>query len=94
MHGPGDDADSFGGIRAAAMRKAKTPADGGDEVTYLNAFLDARVAAMKMEQGHTDTTRVDTMQRVFVKAGNLDLGLPLRFRVYGDSYKIDAPAAK
>jgi chitosanase len=94
MHGPGDDADSFGGIRSAAMKKAKIPAEGGDEVTYLNAFLDARVAAMKMEQGHTDTTRVDTMQRVFVTAGNLDLALPLRFKVYGDAYKIDVPTAK
>jgi len=28
------------------------------------------------------------MQRVFVREGNLDLDLPLRFKVYGDSYEI------
>ncbi|MEV6012561.1 chitosanase, partial [Streptomyces sp. NPDC051976] len=40
MHGPGDDPVSFGGIRKTAMKKAKTPAQGGNETTYLNAFLD------------------------------------------------------
>ena len=77
MHGPGDDGTSFGGIRKAAMKKAKTPAQGGDETTYLNAFLDARVAAMKTEEAHCDTSRVDTEQRVFLKAGNLNLNTPL-----------------
>lgn len=40
MHGPGDDPASFGGIRAAAIAKARPPSQGGDEVAYLNAFLD------------------------------------------------------
>ncbi|WP_308249801.1 chitosanase [Sphaerisporangium fuscum] len=89
MHGPGDDGTSFGGIRKAAMKKAKTPAQGGNEVTYLNAFLDARKAAMKTEEAHSDTSRVDTEQRVFLKNGNLDLDPPLKWKVYGDSYSID-----
>ncbi|GAB3972478.1 chitosanase [Actinoallomurus acanthiterrae] len=89
MHGPGSDGDSFGGIRAAAMKKAKTPAQGGSEVTYLNAFLDARKVAMKHEEAHSDTSRVDTEQRVFLKAGNLDLDPPLHWKVYGDSYSIE-----
>ncbi|GAA4623881.1 chitosanase [Actinoallomurus vinaceus] len=89
MHGPGSDGDSFGGIRAAAMKKAKTPAQGGNEVTYLNAFLDARKVAMKHEEAHSDTSRVDTEQRVFLKAGNLDLDPPLHWKVYGDSYSIE-----
>jgi hypothetical protein len=88
MHGPGDDGTSFGGIRKAAMKKAKTPAQGGDETTYLNAFLDARVAAMKTEEAHSDTSRVDTEQRVFLKAGNLNLAPPLTWKTYGDSYTI------
>ena len=92
MHGPGNDAGSFGGIRAAAIKNVKTPAAGGDETAYLNAFLDARKAAMLTEQAHSDTSRVDTMQRVFVKAGNLELDPPLSFKVYGDAYQIkDAP---
>ena len=88
MHGPGDDGTSFGGIRKAAMKKARTPAQGGDETAYLNAFLDARVAAMKTEEAHSDTSRVDTEQRVFLKAGNLDLNTPLTWKTYGDSYTI------
>jgi chitosanase len=88
MHGPGNDKVSFGGIRKTAMGKAKTPAQGGSEVTYLNAFLDARKAAMKTEEAHSDTSRVDTEQRVFLKNGNLDLDPPLTWKVYGDSYTI------
>ncbi|GAA4195578.1 chitosanase [Microbispora amethystogenes] len=88
MHGPGADPVSFGGIRGTAMRKARTPAQGGDEVTYLNAFLDARKAAMRTEEAHADTSRVDTAQRVFLRSGNLDLDPPLRWKVYGDAYEI------
>jgi chitosanase len=88
MHGPGADKLSFGGIRKSALAKAKTPAQGGSEVTYLNAFLDARKAAMRAEEAHEDTTRVDTMQRVFLKKGNLDLKPPLTWKVYGDRYTI------
>jgi chitosanase len=90
MHGPGDDSSSFGGIRKAAMAKAKTPAQGGNEVTYLNAFLDARKKAMQQEEAHSDTSRVDTEQRVFLNNGNLDLNPPLSWSVYGDPYHIDS----
>ncbi len=90
MHGPGDDSASFGGIRKAAMARAKTPAQGGDETAYLNAFLDARKAAMLKEEAHSDTSRVDTAQRVFLNNGNLDLNTPLTWKVYGDSYTISA----
>ncbi|WP_394823572.1 chitosanase [Pendulispora albinea] len=89
MHGPGSSSTSFGGIRSAALKKAKTPAQGGDEVAYLNAFFDARVKAMKSEPAHRDTSRIDTEQRVFLKNGNLDLHPPLAWTVYGDSYRID-----
>jgi len=88
MHGPGNDPSSFGGIRQAAMRKAKTPAQGGNEVTYLNAFLDARKAVMRQEAAHSDTSRVDTEQRVFLQQGNLGLNPPLTWQVYGDSFSI------
>ncbi|AKJ29632.1 chitosanase [Caldimonas brevitalea] len=90
MHGPGSDSVSFGGIRKKALRRAKPPSQGGDEVAYLNAFLDARVAAMKTEEAHSDTSRVDTAQRVFLRKGNLDLNTPLEWKVYGDSYRIAA----
>ncbi|KJK58245.1 chitosanase [Saccharothrix sp. ST-888] len=90
MHGPGNDSDSFGGIRAAAMKKARTPAQGGDEATYLNAYLDARKVVMKKEEAHSDTSRVDTEQRVFLNAKNFDLNPPLKWKVYGDPYSINS----
>jgi chitosanase len=88
MHGDGGDRDSFGSIRKNALKKAKPPSQGGSESTYLNAFLDARKVAMKHEEAHADTSRVDTAQRVFVKNGNWDLNTPLSWKVYGDSYHI------
>jgi chitosanase len=88
MHGPGNDAASFGGIRAAALKHARTPAQGGDESAYLDAFLDARVAAMKSEAAHDNVSRVETAQRLFLRAGNIDLIAPLSWRTYGDAYTI------
>ncbi|WP_345771616.1 chitosanase [Geodermatophilus sabuli] len=88
MHGPGTDARSFGGIRDAALQVASPPSQGGDEVEWLDAFLDARVAAMQAERAHRDTSRVDTGQRQFLEQGNLHLNPPLRWATYGDAYRI------
>ncbi len=88
MHGDGSDSTSFRNIRGRALRSAKPPAQGGDEVAYLNAFLDARVWAMRQEEAHEDTSRVDTAQRVFLKKKNLTLDPPLDWKVYGDPYHI------
>ncbi|MFH7600534.1 chitosanase [Streptomyces racemochromogenes] len=88
MHGDGGDATSFRNIRKRALSKAKPPAQGGNETAWLNAFLDARVWAMKQEEAHSDTSRVDTAQRVFLKKGNLNLNTPLDWKVYGDSFHI------
>ncbi|MFC3991778.1 chitosanase [Actinoplanes siamensis] len=75
-------------IREQAVRARRTPAQGGDEIAYLGAFLDARDAEMRREAAHSDTTRVDTAQRVFLRASNLDLVPPLTWQVYGDRYTI------
>ena len=88
MHGPGGDQLSFGGIRRAAMRHARTPAEGGSEVRYLTAFLDARERVMLTEEAHSDTSRIDTEQRRFLRERNLALRPPLTWRVYGDRYHI------
>jgi chitosanase len=88
MHGPGNDPVSFGGIRATALQNAQTPAQGGTEAAYLNAFLDARKAAMLTEAAHDDTSRVDTEQRVFLQQNNFDLNTPLSWHTYGDPYTI------
>ena len=84
MHG----VSGLRGIRSNAMGRAALPAQGGDEIAYLNAFLDARVAEMRSEAAHSDTTRVDTAQRPLLRASNLDLVGPLTWRVYGDRFRI------
>ena len=88
MHGPGDDPESFGAIRSAALAQASPPSAGGDERAYLNAFFDARRTAMRAEAAHEDTSRIDTAQQVFLDAGNLDLDTPLEWHVYGDPFRI------
>ncbi|WP_030683702.1 chitosanase [Streptomyces sp. NRRL B-1347] len=88
MHGPGTGPKAFYGLRDAALKKARTPADGGAETTYLDAFLDVRRTLMKTEKSHRDTTRIDTAQRRFLREGNLDLRTPLTWRVYGERYRV------
>ena len=76
------------GVRRRALARAATPAAGGDESGYLEAFLDERVVEMKKEAAHEDVSRIETAQRRFLREGNLDLALPLRWAVYGDRYSI------
>lgn len=75
-------------IRTRALKKAKSPAQGGTESAYLTAFLNERVVEMKKEEAHSDVSRIETAQRVWLKAGNFDLNAPLNWKVYGDSYSI------
>jgi chitosanase len=75
-------------IRARALKDAKPPSQGGSETAYLQAYLNERVVEMKKEEAHSDTSRVDTEQRVFLNNGNLDLNTPLDFKTYGDPYHI------
>ncbi|MGX1880591.1 chitosanase [Streptomyces sp. NPDC055287] len=91
MHGAGDATGTVGfrTMRREAMAAARPPSRGGDETAYLNAFLDARVAAIRREPSHSDTSRIDTAQRVFLREGRLGLETPLRWQVYGDRYRID-----
>lgn len=86
MHG----VSGLEGIRQHAMRVARTPAQGGDEIVYLDAFLNARVTEMRTEAAHRDTSRVDTAQRLFLRRGNLDLSAPLAWSVYGDPFRLPA----
>ncbi|KES04697.1 chitosanase [Streptomyces toyocaensis] len=87
-HGPGDGPTSFGGIRADAVKRADTPAGGGDEEAYLSAFLDVRREAMRVLHPGHDTSRVDTAQRRFLDEGNLDLETPLEWTMYGTRYEV------
>ena len=84
VHGP----EGMQAIRSRALGRSQSPAQGGDETAYLNAFLDERVIEMKKEEAHSDTSRIDTAQRVWLRDGNLSLDTPLRWHVYGDPYEI------
>ncbi|MFK4852665.1 chitosanase [Microbacterium sp. ZW T6_19] len=75
-------------VRSEAKKSATTPASGGSQTTYLNAFLDARVIEMQKEEAHEDVSRIENAQRVWLDAGNLDLDTPLNWSVYGDPYSI------
>ena len=88
MHGPGQSADSFGGIRRRAIERAPTPAEGGSQVAYLETFLAVRRAQMKTEAKHGDTSRIDDEQLRFLHEGNLALRPPLVWHTYGDRYEI------
>ncbi|WP_405609264.1 chitosanase [Streptomyces sp. NBC_01511] len=93
LHGPGLDAGGFYGIRHAAMKKAKTAAEGGSEKKYLNAFLDESrlVIKTKVTETQRDTSRIDTAQRVFLRDGNMKLAAPLRWKMYGETFQLPAP---
>jgi chitosanase len=79
--------DDFQALRAESIKLAKTPAQGGDEANYLEAFLRVRLQAMKGgDYGPTD--RVTSEQLKFLEAGNLNLQVPLYWSTYGDQYSI------
>lgn len=88
MHGP----DAWGGglpdMRTKALQTAKTPAQGGTEAVYLQAFLSARRVEMAKEAAHRDVSRIDTAQLAFLQAGNMGLDLPLNWKMYGDSFSV------
>lgn len=84
MHGE----SGFRSIRAVALSRALPPSRGGNEKTYLNAFLDAREEEMRKEEAHSDTTRVSTAQRRFLNENNFDLNIPLYWSVYGEAFSI------
>lgn len=88
MHGPDAWGHGLLDIRKQAQKIAKTPADGGDETAYLNAFLDKREDEMRKDPDHRDLSRVETEQRKFLLDKNFDLNLPLTWRVYNDRFSI------
>ena len=87
MHGPGSDSASFHGMRAQALKKAKTPARGGSEGAYLKAFLAVRSAVMLQEEAHSDLSRIKT-QRSFIDDKNFSLTRPLTWTMYGDRFTL------
>ncbi|MEU8291491.1 chitosanase [Streptomyces pseudogriseolus] len=88
FHGTGTDENGFYALRERVLEQAKTPAAGGSEKAYLDAFLDVRRETMRTRYPDRDTSRIDTAQRRFLQAGNLNLDTPLTWELYGDSYTL------
>jgi chitosanase len=81
---------SFQGIRATAMSKAKTPAQGGSEAAYLNAVLDARWVVLQQWGDAQTNGRVPAL-RTFVSTGKFPLTTPYSWNMYGTTHTISAP---
>ncbi|WP_433544835.1 chitosanase [Streptomyces sp. CA-294286] len=88
LHGPGIDERSFYGIRDSVRKKAKSPAEGGKEKAYLNAFLDETRDVLRTRKTLNDTSRIDTAQRVFLEKDNVQFKPPLEWKMYGDDFSI------
>ncbi|MEV7885525.1 chitosanase [Streptomyces sp. NPDC002817] len=88
FHGPGTNSTSFYGLRERAIHEADPPSEDGSEKAYLDIFLDIREQAMRTRHGDIDTSRVDTAQRRFLYDGKLDLGTPLTWQVYGETFEV------
>ncbi|WAU85514.1 chitosanase [Streptomyces sp. Qhu-G9] len=88
LHGPGTGPRGFYGLRETAMAKADTPAEGGKQAAYLDVFLDVHREAMTYKEPRRDTTRIDTTLRKFLDDGNVDLSTPLRWEMYGETFRV------
>ncbi|MFG3383541.1 chitosanase [Streptomyces sp. NPDC047999] len=86
FHGPDTAANGFYDLRERALAEADTPAEGGSEEEYLDAFLDVHRKAIGAKRPDSDTSRVDTALRQFLHNGNLSLDTPLEWRMYGTPY--------
>jgi chitosanase len=76
---------------AAAKQAARTPAQGGDETTYLKAFVAAYRASILADPGHASdgsVGRADTMWGPLANAGNFELNTPLHWSMYGQAFDI------
>ena len=76
---------------AKAKLAARTPAQGGDEVTYLQAFVMAYRSSILADPGHAadgSVGRADTMWGPLIAAGNLELETPLQWSMYGQAFVI------
>lgn len=88
QHGPEGEGGSMMGIRALAVKKAKTPADGGREKDYLEAFLDIREKKLLGAFPDLDISRVD-VQKKLVREEEFEMLLPLEFTMYGSDYTLE-----
>jgi chitosanase len=86
---------SFQGIRATARSQASTPAQGGNEGTYLAKFNDARQVVLEAWGDYQAGPPPELDGRVpacraFVAAGNFGLVTPYSWNMYGTTHTMSA----
>lgn len=86
MHGPGTDAEGFGGIRVLARELADTSSRRRVRGGLLHAFLDVRRGVMKAEAAH-ETPRGSTTPSASSSVNGTGVRPPLVCHVYGDRYE-------
>lgn len=87
-HGPGNDSESFGGIVAGVQKKGiLPPSKGGDEITYLLAVAAARNKVLKSWDDYQTDGRSGAIA-TFLKAKNLNLALPVTWKMYGETFTL------
>lgn len=85
VHGPGNDASSFGGIRRKAKKLAESSTS--NQAAYLKTFLKVRSKVMRQEKAHQDLSRIKIQQK-FINEKNFQLKRPLSWTMYGDKYRL------
>jgi chitosanase len=90
-HGQGNDRESFGGIVAGVKARGyRSPARGGNEITYLSAIVAARDAVLRGWGDYQSNGR-STIALKFLRERNLTLRTPLHWSVYGDAFSMVTP---
>lgn len=94
-HGPGLDPGSFERVIADVKAHGhRSPAQGGSEIDYLRAIVTARDAVLR-DWGNYQVDGRSTIAGKLLREQDLNLGLPLRWDVYGDAFSITTvPALK
>jgi chitosanase len=87
VHGPGEDPDSFNGIRKEALQNSNAPSKAGNEADYLKAFLKARTKIMLKEEAHEDLSRI-RFQEQLIDERNYELELPISWEMYGVAFRL------
>ena len=88
-HGVGTDPESFGGIVVEAASRAAPPSAGGSERAYLQALITRRSEVLQ-SWGDLQANGRQTAHQ-YLLDNNPQLGYPIAWSVYGDSYAIQAP---
>ncbi len=99
QHGPGEDADSLGGLVSRASHKAGGPPAKVGESQWLKVFLQVRKDALlnaadesTREEWRKSVGRAEAMLAIYT-SGNLQLSGAVPLQVFGASYILECGSA-